>query len=45
VREVASHARRAPVLVASSDRWVHEHAEAEGALVVGASTLLSALRG
>jgi predicted RNA-binding protein with PIN domain len=45
VREAASYAQRAPVLVASSDRWVREHAEAEGALVVSAPALLSALRG
>lgn len=45
VREAASYARRTPVLVASSDRWVREQAEARGALVVGAPALLSALRG
>jgi predicted RNA-binding protein with PIN domain len=45
VREAASYAQRAPVLVASSDRWVREHAEAEGALAVSAPALLSALRG
>lgn len=45
VREAGSYARRAPVLVASSDRWVREQAEAQGALAVGAPALLSALRG
>jgi predicted RNA-binding protein with PIN domain/predicted nucleic acid-binding Zn-ribbon protein len=45
VREAASYGRRAPVLVASSDRWVWEHAEKEGATVVGARALLSAMRG
>jgi predicted RNA-binding protein with PIN domain len=45
VREAAAYARRAPVLVVSSDRWVWEHAEKEGATVVGAPALLALLRG
>jgi predicted RNA-binding protein with PIN domain len=45
VREVASRAGHGPVLAVSSDGWVREHAEASGALVVGANALLGALRG
>jgi len=46
VRQVASFVRRAaPVLAVSSDRWVRDHAEAQGARVVGAPALLHVLRG
>lgn len=44
VREVAARPKRVPVIVASSDHWVREHAEAEGALVVPAAVLLDVLR-
>ena len=44
VREVAWAAQRVPVVVASSDAWVRDHAEAEGAMVVGADVLLTTLR-
>ena len=33
-----------PVVVASSDRWVREHAETFGAVVISAQTLVSVLR-
>lgn len=46
VRQVASFVRRAaPVLAVSSDHWVRDHAEAQGARVVGARALLQVLRG
>lgn len=45
VRQAAAYAKRTPVLVASSDRWVRDHAEAEGAVAVGAPALLAVLRG
>lgn len=44
VREVAALPKRVPVVVASSDVWVREHAQAEGAVVVGAEALLTLLR-
>jgi predicted RNA-binding protein with PIN domain len=44
VREVAARPKRVPVIVASSDGWVREHAEAEGATVVPNQTLLDLLR-
>jgi predicted RNA-binding protein with PIN domain len=44
VREVARLPKRVPVVVASSDAWVREHAEQEGAVVVGAGTLLTVAR-
>ena len=44
VREVDRLPKRVPVVVASSDAWVREHAEAAGARVVSADTLLAALR-
>lgn len=44
VEEARAVARDAPVLVASSDRWVQDHAEAAGARVIGAGTLVRALR-
>jgi predicted RNA-binding protein with PIN domain len=44
VREVAALPKRVPVVVASSDAWVREHAEAEGAIVVSADTLLAVVR-
>jgi predicted RNA-binding protein with PIN domain len=44
VREVQQLSKRVPVVVASSDAWVREHAEEEGAVVIGAETLLAALR-
>jgi predicted RNA-binding protein with PIN domain len=45
VREVAALPRRVPVIVVSSDAEVRAAAEAEGASVVSAQTLLSVLRG
>jgi predicted RNA-binding protein with PIN domain len=44
VREVARLPKRVPVVVASSDAWVREHAEKEGAVVVASGTLLSVAR-
>ncbi|MEX2268159.1 MAG: NYN domain-containing protein [Acidimicrobiia bacterium] len=44
VREVGARPKRVPVIVASSDGWVRDHAEAEGATVVPAATLLDVLR-
>jgi predicted RNA-binding protein with PIN domain len=41
VREVERLPKRVPVVVASSDAWVREHAEREGAVVIGADTLLA----
>jgi predicted RNA-binding protein with PIN domain len=44
VREVAKLSKRVPVVVASSDAWVREHAEKEGAVVISSATLLTVLR-
>jgi predicted RNA-binding protein with PIN domain len=44
VREVERLPKRVPVIVASSDAWVKEHAEQEGAVVIGADTLLAVAR-
>jgi len=44
VREVAARPKRVPVIVVSSDGWVKEHAEAEGATVAPKETLLALLR-
>jgi predicted RNA-binding protein with PIN domain len=44
IREVEALAASRPAIVASSDRWVHDHAEAVGATVVSADTLLTRLR-
>jgi len=44
VREVGSLADSVPAIVASSDQWVQEHAEAEGATVVPSASLLGVLR-
>jgi predicted RNA-binding protein with PIN domain len=44
VREVANLPKRVPVVVASSDAWVREHAEAAGAVVIPAESLLAVLR-
>jgi predicted RNA-binding protein with PIN domain len=44
VREVAKQPKRVPVVVASSDAWVREHAEREGAVVIAADTLLAVAR-
>jgi predicted RNA-binding protein with PIN domain len=44
VREVAAIPEKMPVVVASSDQWVREHAEAEGATVVSSAALLEVLR-
>jgi len=44
VRETAAFPKRVPVVVASSDAWIREHAEAEGAVVVNADALLKLLR-
>lgn len=44
VREVQARPKRVPVVVASSDAWVREHAEAEGAVVVPAEAFVAVLR-
>jgi predicted RNA-binding protein with PIN domain len=44
VREIANVPKRIAVVVASSDAWIKEHAEAEGAVVVPAESLLALLR-
>ncbi len=44
VRETAALPKRVPVIVASSDAWVREHARAEGAVVVGADALVRVVR-
>jgi predicted RNA-binding protein with PIN domain len=44
VREVAARPARVPVIVVSSDGWVRDHAEAEGATVVPSPVLLDVLR-
>jgi len=44
LREVEDRPRRVPVVVASSDAWVREHAAAQGAVVVGSDTLTQLLR-
>jgi predicted RNA-binding protein with PIN domain len=44
VREVVALPKRIPVVVASSDAWIREHAEAAGAVVVPAEALLDTLR-
>jgi predicted RNA-binding protein with PIN domain len=44
LREVDALPPAAPVLVASSDRWVRDHAADLGAAVVSADTLLGVLR-
>jgi predicted RNA-binding protein with PIN domain len=44
VELVSSAPLPTPVVVASSDRWVREHAETFGAVVVSAATLVAVLR-
>lgn len=44
IREVAALPLRVPVVVASSDGWVRDHAVREGATPVAAATLLDVLR-
>lgn len=44
VEIVASTSLQTPVVVASSDRWVREHAETFGAVAISAPTLLAVLR-
>jgi predicted RNA-binding protein with PIN domain len=44
VREVARLPKRVPVVVASSDAWVREHSEEQGAVVIAADTLLAVAR-
>ncbi len=44
IREVERLSASTPAIVASSDGWVREHAEAAGAAVVSAATLLDVLR-
>jgi hypothetical protein len=44
VREVEARPRRVPVIVVSSDQWVLEHAEAQGATVVPSAVLLDVIR-
>jgi predicted RNA-binding protein with PIN domain len=43
VREVVALPKRIPIVVASSDAWVREHAEAAGAIVVPADALLAVM--
>ena len=44
LREIDALPPAAPVIVASSDRWVADHAAELGAVVVSADTLLGVLR-
>ncbi len=44
VREAAAPGSEVPVIVATSDAWVHGEAERDGAVVVPAATLLEVLR-
>ncbi len=44
VREVEGRSKRVPVVVASSDAWVREHADNLGAVVVNAATLVSVIK-
>ncbi len=44
IAEVSALPKRVPAVVASSDAWVREHAQAEGAVVVSAAALVEALR-
>ncbi|MDQ1466665.1 MAG: hypothetical protein QOH10_1080 [Actinomycetota bacterium] len=44
VESVAATPLHTPVVVASSDRWVREHSETFGAVVVSAATLVTLLR-
>ncbi len=44
VREVGLLPKRVPIVVVSSDAWIREQVEAEGAVVVGADAFLRVLR-
>jgi predicted RNA-binding protein with PIN domain len=44
IAEVAALPKRVPAVVASSDAWVREQAEAQGAVVVSAAALVDSLR-
>jgi predicted RNA-binding protein with PIN domain len=44
IREVENRPRKIPVVVASSDSWVREHAREQGAAVVGADALVRVIR-
>jgi predicted RNA-binding protein with PIN domain len=44
IREVSSRPKRVPVIVASSDHWVRDNAESEGATAVPSAVLLDVLR-
>jgi predicted RNA-binding protein with PIN domain/cell division protein FtsB len=44
IREVESRPRKIPVVVASSDSWVREHAREQGAAVVGADAIVRLIR-
>jgi predicted RNA-binding protein with PIN domain len=44
LREVEDRPKRVPVVVASSDAWVREHATEQGAVVVGADALSKLLK-
>jgi predicted RNA-binding protein with PIN domain len=44
LREVEDRPRRVPVVVASSDAWVREHAVGQGAVVVGSDALTKLFR-
>ena len=44
VREVEGRSKRVPVVVASSDAWVREHAARLGAIVVSAATFVKVIK-
>jgi predicted RNA-binding protein with PIN domain len=44
VREVEARSKRVPVVVASSDAWVREHATRQGAIVISAATLVRVMK-
>jgi predicted RNA-binding protein with PIN domain len=44
VREVEARPKRVPIVVASSDAWVREHAGNLGAVVVGAATFVGVIK-
>jgi len=44
VHEVEARSKRVPVVVASSDAWVREHATRQGAVVIAAATLVKVIK-
>ena len=44
VREVEGRPKRVPMVVASSDAWVREHAANLGAVVVSAATFVGVIK-